>query len=108
MARLALAADDLAGPLELFRHALVGSHDFIESVGDFAGDAFVIARHADREIAGAHRLQGKKERAQFGRMLAVGVRFFFACDGGCNDRRRYFFRSWSRSSAFHDLSLSTV
>ena len=54
---LAFLADQLADPLELLRHALVGGDDLVEGVGDLAGDAELVARHADREIADPHRLE---------------------------------------------------
>ena len=58
--------DHLADALELLRHALVGGDDFVESVGDLALDAEMIAGHAHREIAGAHRLQGVQQILQGG------------------------------------------
>ncbi|MGT2437520.1 hypothetical protein ACU4GH_18695 [Bradyrhizobium betae] len=49
LARLAFAADHLADQLELLRHALVGGDDFIESVGDLAVDAEIVAAHPHGE-----------------------------------------------------------
>ena len=58
IAGLALAPDDLADVLELAGHALVGGRDIVESVGDLAEDADLVAGHADREVAEPHCLQG--------------------------------------------------
>ena len=69
-ARLAFAADDLADPLELLRHPLVGGDDLVEGVGDLALQADLVARHANREIAGARELQRREQVAQ---VVWVGV-----------------------------------
>ena len=66
LTRLALAADDMADAFELLRHALVGSDDLVEGVGDLAEDADLAARHAYREVAHAHGLQRAQEVMQFG------------------------------------------
>ena len=64
LAGLAFAAHHLPNALELTRHALVGGDDLIEGIGDLAHDADLVARHAHREIADAHGLQGMQELAE--------------------------------------------
>src|SRR5262245_24205082 len=54
VARLALAADSGADPVELLRHALVGGDDLIEGVGDLAGDANAVAGQADGKVTHPH------------------------------------------------------
>src|SRR4051812_9739396 len=61
LARLALAAHHLADQLELLRHALIGGDDVVESVGELAVDAEIVAAHAHGEIAVAHGLQGEQQ-----------------------------------------------
>ena len=61
LAGLALASHHLANQLELLRHALVGCDDLVESVGDLAVDAEIVAAHPHREVAAAHRLQGQQQ-----------------------------------------------
>ena len=63
MARLAVLADDLAGALELARHALVRGDDLVERVGDLAVEARLVARQAHGEIAVAHGLQRAQQLA---------------------------------------------
>ncbi len=89
LAGLALAADDLADALELLGHALVGGDDLVEGVGDLAGDADVVAGHADGEVAGPHGLQGMQEFVQFARGFAVGVGGYrrSVLARSCDDRR---------------------
>ena len=79
---LALAADDLADPLDLLGHALVGGDDLIKGIGDLAHDADAVAGHAHREIADPHRLQRVK---QFRQPAGVAVE---AVLGGMRDRLR--------------------
>ena len=64
VARPAFFADHLAGALDLARHALVRRDDLIECVGDFAGEAGLVAGQAHGEIAVAHRLQCAQQLAQ--------------------------------------------
>src|SRR5215469_2468685 len=83
LARLALLAHDLAHLLELLCHALVGGDDLVEAIGDLAGDAGLVARQANREIADAHRLEGVEQNLE-GPMLAgivaVGALVIGLCD----------------------------
>ena len=75
LAGLAFAADDLADLLQLLGHALVGGDDVVEGVGDLAGEADLVARQADGEIADAHRLQGVQQIAhRAGRIFKIGGR----------------------------------
>ena len=48
---LSFLADDAADALELLGHAVVGSGDVVEGVGDLALHAQPIGRQADRKIA---------------------------------------------------------
>ncbi len=73
LAGLAFAADHLADALELLRHALVGGDDLVEGVGDLAGDADLVAGHADGEVADAHGLQGMQEVVQIGGRDGLGA-----------------------------------
>src|SRR5262249_62129747 len=84
LAGLSFASDHLADALELLRHALVGRDDFVESVGNLAVDAEIIAAHADREIAAAHRLQRVQQilsRVRFGGAVALAGRTECRCSG---------------------------
>jgi len=65
-------ADDLADALELFGHALVRSHDLVESIGDLADDSDLIAGHPHREIADPDGLQGVEQVMQFGGRGGLG------------------------------------
>jgi hypothetical protein len=58
MAGLAFLADELTGSRHFLRQALVGADDFIQSLGDLAFDAFIVAGQAHREVAVPHCLQG--------------------------------------------------
>ena len=58
---LALLADDLADARELLRRALLELDDVVERVGDLAGDAGVLDRQADGEVA---LLDGQQRREQ--------------------------------------------
>ena len=49
--QLALLADDLADPGQLRAERLVGDDDVVEAVGDLAGDARPLERHAGGEVA---------------------------------------------------------
>ena len=76
-ARLALPAHDLTDVLKLAGHALVGRDDFVEGVADLALQAGVFGRQPDREIAGAHRLQGMQQLMHAKNMLVqVPVTWF--------------------------------
>ncbi len=81
MARLAFAADQRADAFEFLRHALIGGDDLVEGFGDLAGDAFVIAGHADGKVAGAHRLQRLQQFMHFGRGFAVAADGLVGFDG---------------------------
>ena len=81
MTGLAFPADQRAGALELLRHALIGGDDLVEGFGDLAGDAFVIAGHADGKVAGAHRLQRLQQFMHFGRGFAVAADGLVGFDG---------------------------
>ena len=61
LADTAIAADVLPDPLELLRHALVRGGNLVEGVGDLFADASLLAGHADREIAGADRLERRQQ-----------------------------------------------
>ena len=74
-------ADALADALELLRHALVGGDDLVERVGDLAVDADVIAGHAHRKVADAHRLQRLQQFVHFGRGFAVAADGLVGFDG---------------------------
>ncbi len=43
------------------RQALVRAHDLVEGIGDFAGEAGLVAGQADGEVAVPHRLQGTQD-----------------------------------------------
>ena len=64
LTRLAFLADDLTDAVELFGHALVGENDFVEDVGDLAGEATPVRGQARRKIAVAHRAQCFEHFAQ--------------------------------------------
>jgi len=59
------SADDLTDMLQLLRHSLIGGHDFIEGVGNFAFDPKVVAGHPHRKIPAPHRLQRMQQILQW-------------------------------------------
>src|SRR5262245_11763316 len=73
LARLSFAAHDLADPLELLRHALVGGDDFIERVGDLAQETDLAARQANREVTHTHRLQRVQKIVKLRGCAAVDI-----------------------------------
>src|SRR6187402_1170404 len=79
MAGLTVLTDDLSCSLQLARKALVGADDLIEGIGDFSGQAGLVAGEPDGEIAVTDRLQSAKELAH------VEIRYLENFLGGlCN------------------------
>jgi hypothetical protein len=61
LAGLPFPAHGVTDTLQLGGHARVGRHDLIESVRDLPFDSGAVARQADREVAGADRLERAKQ-----------------------------------------------
>src|SRR5262249_54824026 len=101
LAGLALAPDHLPDAIELFCHTFVGSDDFVESVGDLAHQADLIAGPANGEIADPHGLQRAQQLMKFRR---AAVDLLVAESLG---RRRYrcavlFKLAAGRTAGWHD------
>ena len=62
LARHALFSHDLSDALEFLRHVLVGGHDVVECIGDFACEPHPRAGQAHGEIAIPHALQTGQDR----------------------------------------------
>ncbi len=74
LARPALLADHLPDALQFLRHLLIGGDNFIERIGDLAGQAGPGAREANGEVAIAHGLKTGENEAQVrGRQLTIDV-----------------------------------
>ncbi len=61
---LALLADDPADPLELLGHPLVQLDDFVERIGDLAGDARPVEGQPHGEVTLLQGGQGRQQRCE--------------------------------------------
>ena len=90
LAGLAFPAHHAPDMLELLRHPLIGGDDVVEGVGDLAGDAGLVAGHADGEVADPHRLKGAEKAFQ----LRVRGRFGERVQSLRTVKERDCFSSW--------------
>src|SRR5205823_5057876 len=73
LAGLALPPDQGSDAFELRRHALIGTDNFVKSIGDLSHDADLIAGHPDRKVTDPNRLQREEQARELSRRNPVGA-----------------------------------